>query len=67
MSTFGVGIYLPSLLYLFQSLIHISTAYSNCHLPRIEERFYDYPVSYNELENMLEKLDEKIVDQLTPK
>lgn len=48
-------------------MIHVSTAYSNCHLRRIEERFYDYPVKFEDLEEKIDHMDEKTIDNLTSK
>lgn len=50
-----------------KSMIHISTAYANCHLSRIEEKFYDYPINYGTLEQILEKVDAKAAEGITPK
>jgi fatty acyl-CoA reductase len=52
---------------LFQSLVHVSTAYSNCHLDSIEERFYDYPVDYEKVGALLEKVSKSEAEKLTPK
>ncbi|GLV38329.1 waterproof [Carabus blaptoides fortunei] len=49
-----------------KSLIHVSTVYSNCHLQKIEERFYKYPVNYEDLPKILEKLDDRAAEELTP-
>jgi hypothetical protein len=46
--------------------MHVSTAYANCHLRRIEEKFYHYQVKYEELEQMMAKLDDKEIAKLTP-
>lgn len=48
-------------------MIHVSTAYSNCHLRRIEERFYDYPVKFEDLEEKIDHMDEKTIDNMTSK
>lgn len=50
-----------------KSFIHISTAYSNCHLKKIEEKFYDYQMRYTDIEMMLAKLDAQEVERITPR
>lgn len=52
---------------LLKSIIHVSTAYSNCHLKTVEEKFYDYPITYDQMENIINKLDEKAIEDITPK
>ncbi|TGZ48232.1 Fatty acyl-CoA reductase, partial [Temnothorax longispinosus] len=32
-----------------KSFIHVSTAYANCHVEHIEERFYSYPINHKDL------------------
>jgi alcohol-forming fatty acyl-CoA reductase len=51
----------------FQSIIHVSTAYSNCHLSSVEEKFYDYPIGYDHLEDVISKLDDNAIEEITPK
>lgn len=48
-------------------MVHISTAYANCHLNKIEERFYDYTMSYTHVEKLLEDMDEENVQEMTPR
>ncbi|EFA05103.1 fatty acyl-CoA reductase wat isoform X2 [Tribolium castaneum] len=50
-----------------KSLIHVSTAYSNCHLDSIDETFYDYPVDYEKVGALLEKVSKSEADKLTPR
>lgn len=50
-----------------KSLIHVSTAYSNCHLQNIDEVFYDYPMELQNLGLLLDKLDEEEAEEITPK
>lgn len=50
-----------------QSFIHVSTAYSNCHLSSVEEKFYDYPIGYDHLENIISKLDDNAIEEITPR
>jgi hypothetical protein len=52
---------------LLQSFIHVSTAYSNCHLSTVEEKFYDYPIGYDHLEDIITKLDDAAIEEITPK
>ncbi|KAL7043749.1 hypothetical protein ACKWTF_001650 [Chironomus riparius] len=47
--------------------IHVSTAYSNCHLDTVEEKFYDYSIGYDHLDNMISKLDSSAIEEITPK
>ncbi|RZC34343.1 fatty acyl-CoA reductase, partial [Asbolus verrucosus] len=49
-----------------KSLLHVSTAYSNCHLNSIDEAFYDYPVNYEKIGALLEKISKSEADKLTP-
>lgn len=49
-----------------QVFMHVSTAYSNCHLRYIEEKFYNYPFHYDDLNRLIEKLDDKQLDEVTP-
>lgn len=55
------------ILSIFQSLIHVSTAYANCHLRHIEEKFYDYPVKFDDLDEKLDQMDDKTIDSMTSK
>ncbi|CAH1395740.1 unnamed protein product [Nezara viridula] len=50
-----------------KALIHISTAYTNCHLKIIEEKLYEQPYEYNKLEQMVDNLDPEILQKLLPK
>lgn len=34
-------------------MVYISTAYSNCNLNKIDEVFYDHPMSYEEVEQFV--------------
>ncbi|XP_031622375.1 fatty acyl-CoA reductase wat-like [Contarinia nasturtii] len=49
-----------------QVVMHVSTAYSNCHLRFIEEKFYNYPFHFDDLSRMIEKMDDKALDKITP-
>lgn len=46
--------------------MHVSTAYSNCHLRFIEEKFYNYPFHSDDLSRLIDKLDDKSLDNITP-
>lgn len=50
-----------------QVVMHVSTAYSNCHLRFIEEKFYNYPFRFDDLSLYIDKLDDKALDNITPK
>ncbi|CAH0548796.1 unnamed protein product [Brassicogethes aeneus] len=50
-----------------KSVMHVSTAYSNCHLKEIDEKFYDYPVNYDDVGVVLEKLTKNEADDITPR
>lgn len=47
--------------------MHVSTAYSNCHLKTIEEVFYEYPVDIHELGKLLARLSDEEIDKYTAK
>lgn len=47
-------------------MVHVSTAYSNCHLDQIDEKFYHYPMSYKQLTAMISELDDRTVEDITP-
>ncbi|RZC33010.1 fatty acyl-CoA reductase -like, partial [Asbolus verrucosus] len=40
---------------MLKSLVHVSTAFCNCHLDSIEEKFYGYPLHYEKIEAILEE------------
>ncbi|XP_065172743.1 fatty acyl-CoA reductase wat-like [Atheta coriaria] len=48
-----------------QAFVHVSTAYSNCHLSHIEERFYDYSLGADEIAALLTKLTPDEIDAKT--
>lgn len=58
----------PMYLLLFsgQVVMHISTAYSNCHLRFIEEKFYKYPFRSDDLSRLIDKLDDQSLENITP-
>ncbi|XP_049883805.1 fatty acyl-CoA reductase wat-like [Pectinophora gossypiella] len=47
-------------------LMHISTAYSNSHLPLIEERFYSCDANCEQLHQMVDKLTDSEIDNALP-
>lgn len=49
-----------------QVVIHVSTAYANCHLRFIEEKFYKYPFHADDLSRLIDKLDDKSLEEVTP-
>ncbi|KAK7794668.1 hypothetical protein R5R35_003786 [Gryllus longicercus] len=48
------------------SLVHVSTMYSHCPQPRIEERVYKPRMSCDQLLNIVEALDDETLDRITP-
>ncbi|KAJ8956296.1 hypothetical protein NQ318_015032 [Aromia moschata] len=50
-----------------KALIHVSTAYSNCHLKEVHEKFYDYNISYEDVASVLEKLNKNEAEMVTPR
>ncbi|KAK9745171.1 Male sterility protein [Popillia japonica] len=49
-----------------QSFVHISTAYANCTHPHIDEAFYEPPMAGNKFLELVELLDERVLDEITP-
>ncbi|XP_069691430.1 fatty acyl-CoA reductase wat-like [Periplaneta americana] len=47
-------------------IIHVSTAYCNCPLPEIEEKFYDLPLSHKKVTNIVDNMDDNMLDKITP-
>ncbi|XP_053986197.1 fatty acyl-CoA reductase wat-like [Hylaeus volcanicus] len=50
-----------------KSFVHVSTAYANCPLDVIEERVYDPPMDADKLITLTECLDEKLIEEITPR
>ena len=50
----------------FQSFIHVSTTYSNCFTSKVEEKFYNYSINYNQLLNVVRSLPEDMLHKITP-
>ena len=51
----------------FQSFVHVSTAYANCPLDLIEEKVYEAPIDGEKLITIVEYMDEKLIDEITPR
>ncbi|KAJ3639784.1 hypothetical protein Zmor_003121 [Zophobas morio] len=47
--------------------MHVSTAYSNCNRPSVDEVIYDTPVKYTQMENLVHKSTMEEMEKLTPK
>ncbi|XP_063923805.1 fatty acyl-CoA reductase wat-like [Zophobas morio] len=50
-----------------KSVVHVSTAYSNCHLDSIDEKFYEYSVEYTNVGALLEKMSKIEAEKMTPR
>lgn len=48
-----------------KSIVHVSTAYSNCPNRVIEERFYQAPIDGRKLILLADSLSDKMLDKLT--
>lgn len=46
--------------------MHVSTAYANCPQTVIEEKFYDPPFDSDKLMAVMECMDDKLVEDITP-
>ncbi|XP_011704930.1 PREDICTED: putative fatty acyl-CoA reductase CG5065 [Wasmannia auropunctata] len=44
-----------------KAFVHVSTAYANCHVNHIEERFYSYPINHQDLIMFTQNLPENII------
>lgn len=51
---------------IFQSFIHVSTAYANCPQSVIEEKFYDPPMDSDKLIALVECVEDKLAEDITP-
>ncbi|XP_071557368.1 fatty acyl-CoA reductase wat isoform X1 [Temnothorax nylanderi] len=49
-----------------KSFIHVSTAYANCPQSVIEEKFYDPPMDSDKLIALMECLEDKLAEDITP-
>ncbi|KAI4499642.1 hypothetical protein M0802_005212 [Mischocyttarus mexicanus] len=52
---------------IFQSFVHVSTAYCQCLHNPIEEKFYDPPIDDEKLIELLDSVDENSLDEFTKK
>ncbi|KOX80980.1 hypothetical protein WN51_00898 [Melipona quadrifasciata] len=50
-----------------KSFVHVSTAYANCPLDLIEEKVYEAPIDGDKLITVVEYMDEKLIDEITPR
>lgn len=50
-----------------QALVHVSTAYGNCHLPEVYEELYPAPIDPGRLIQLTEWLDDKLLEDITPR
>ncbi|XP_014601322.1 PREDICTED: putative fatty acyl-CoA reductase CG5065 [Polistes canadensis] len=49
-----------------KSFTHVSSVYSQCIHNMIEERFYDPPMDDSKLINLVDNMNEKLLDDITP-
>ncbi|XP_043486970.1 fatty acyl-CoA reductase wat-like [Polistes fuscatus] len=49
-----------------KSFVYVSTIYSQCIHNPIEEKFYDPPIDDDTLINLVESMNEKLLDEITP-
>lgn len=47
-------------------MVHVSTAYSNCPNDVIEEKIYDFPMSYQDIASIIEKYSDTEITTMTP-
>ncbi|KAK7065196.1 hypothetical protein SK128_017954, partial [Halocaridina rubra] len=50
-----------------EALVHVSTAYANCHLPEVYEDLYPAPMDPGRLIQLTEWLDDKLLEDITPR
>ncbi|CAG2109377.1 unnamed protein product [Medioppia subpectinata] len=50
-----------------KALIHVSTAYANCNRYEVDERLYPSDVSPQKIIDLCEWMDEKLLNEMTPK
>ncbi|XP_025200204.1 putative fatty acyl-CoA reductase CG5065 [Melanaphis sacchari] len=48
------------------SYLHVSTAFSNCHNKRIEEKFYNLPYNYEKLIHLYKTKSSNILEKMKP-
>ncbi|XP_046424476.1 fatty acyl-CoA reductase wat-like [Neodiprion virginianus] len=49
-----------------KSILHVSTAYANCPQEQIDEKFYDPPIEYKKILTLVDCVNEKFLDEITP-
>jgi len=49
-----------------KSVVHVSTAYTQCPLPVVEEKFYKPPIDSRKIIALTDCLNEKFLDNITP-
>ncbi|CAD1479894.1 unnamed protein product, partial [Heterotrigona itama] len=49
-----------------KSFVHVSTAYANCPLDLIEEKVYEAPIDGEKLITIVDYMDEKLIEEITP-
>ncbi|XP_024936806.1 fatty acyl-CoA reductase wat isoform X2 [Cephus cinctus] len=49
-----------------KAVIHVSTAYSNCNLREIDEKFYSPPITGDNIIRLVQSLNEEKLDAITP-
>ncbi|RLU25314.1 hypothetical protein DMN91_001470 [Ooceraea biroi] len=49
-----------------KSFVHVSTAYANCPQNMIEEKFYDSPMDSDKLIALMECVEDKLAEDITP-
>ncbi|XP_060821876.1 fatty acyl-CoA reductase wat isoform X2 [Bombus pascuorum] len=50
-----------------KAFIHVSTAYANCTRTHIEEKVYEAPIDGEKLATIVEYMDEKLIEEITPR
>ncbi|XP_048264956.1 fatty acyl-CoA reductase wat isoform X2 [Bombus terrestris] len=50
-----------------KAFIHVSTAYANCTRTHIEEKVYEAPIDGDKLATIVEYMDEKLIEEITPR
>ncbi|XP_046837370.1 fatty acyl-CoA reductase wat-like [Vespa crabro] len=49
-----------------KSFVHVSTAYANCLYNQIEEKIYDPPIDADKLIDLIDLMEEKLLNDITP-
>lgn len=49
-----------------ESLIHVSTAFTHCNEPVLEEKIYSSPMSPDDVMTLIELVDNKTLELITP-